>query len=160
MRSILPPHAHQNKVYQRWQPLCITATCCSQPCAQHIYDAVQASLTAKAFYCGDDKVGEATRMVTRMSGGYAGGGGGPGSSPPDLPSLLLDARICYIGMPVSFWLGVPLSFIFQHAAVPLSCAWCTSSEEVLKVSAEGVLPQCGAQVYYLKQTFVISPCAL
>lgn len=57
-----------------------------------------ASLTAKAFYCGDEKVGNATRMVTRMSaGGY---GGGPGSAPPDLPSLLLDARICYIGMPL------------------------------------------------------------
>jgi ATP-dependent Clp protease protease subunit len=60
------------------------------------------TLTAKAFYGGNDKVGEATRMVTRMSGGYAGatGGGGPGSAPPDLPSLLLDARICYIGMPL------------------------------------------------------------
>lgn len=64
---------------------------------------LQGTLTAKAFYGGNDKVGEATRMVTRMSGGYAGatGGGGPGSAPPDLPSLLLDARICYIGMPVS-----------------------------------------------------------
>jgi hypothetical protein len=24
----------------------------------------------------------------------------PGQAPPDLPSLLLDGRICYIGMPV------------------------------------------------------------
>ena len=36
---------------------------------------------------------------------YRGGGGGGGSArprtaPPDLPSLLLDARICYLGMPV------------------------------------------------------------
>lgn len=58
------------------------------------------SLSAKAFYCGDDKVGEATRMVTRMAGGGGYGNGGPGQAPPDLPSLLLDARICYIGMPL------------------------------------------------------------
>lgn len=34
---------------------------------------------------------------------YRGGGraaGRPRSAPPDLPSLLLDARICYLGMPV------------------------------------------------------------
>ena len=39
-----------------------------------------------------------TRMVTSMSMG--GGGGPPGQAPPDLPSLLLNARICYLGMPV------------------------------------------------------------
>lgn len=79
-------------------------------------ESVQDTLTAKAFYCGDDKVGEATRMVTRMSGGYAGatGGGGPGSSPPDLPSLLLDARICYIGMPVS---RGPVGRVITHQVV-------------------------------------------
>ena len=73
------------------------------PCQPRPAHNLQDTLTAKAFYGGNDKVGEATRMVTRMSGGYAGatGGGGPGSAPPDLPSLLLDARICYIGMPVS-----------------------------------------------------------
>ena len=32
----------------------------------------------------------------------AGTGAAPGQVPPDLPSLLLDARICYIGMPVRF----------------------------------------------------------
>lgn len=33
---------------------------------------------------------------------YRGGGGygRPKTAPPDLPSLLLDARICYLGMPV------------------------------------------------------------
>lgn len=34
---------------------------------------------------------------------YRGGGRGygrPRSAPPDLPSLLLDARICYLGMPI------------------------------------------------------------
>ena len=36
------------------------------------------------------------RMVTAMSMG--GGGGPPGQAPPDLPSLLLNARICYLGM--------------------------------------------------------------
>jgi ATP-dependent Clp protease protease subunit len=37
-----------------------------------------------------------TRMVTSMAAG--GGGGGPGQAPPDLPSLLLNSRICYLGM--------------------------------------------------------------
>ena len=45
-----------------------------------------------------DKVNENTRMVPRMSAG--GGGAGPGQAPPDLPSLLLDGRICFIGMAV------------------------------------------------------------
>ncbi len=36
-------------------------------------------------------------MVVKMS---AGTGAAPGQAPPDLPSLLLDARICYIGMPL------------------------------------------------------------
>jgi ATP-dependent Clp protease, protease subunit len=39
-----------------------------------------------------------SRMVTTMAAG--GGGGGPGQAPPDLPSLLLNARICYLGMPL------------------------------------------------------------
>jgi len=33
-----------------------------------------------------------------MAGGISGSGGGPAGAPPDLPSLLLNARICYIGM--------------------------------------------------------------
>lgn len=39
-------------------------------------------------------------MSVRM---YQGGWGSerPQTAPPDLPSLLLDARICYLGMPVS-----------------------------------------------------------
>lgn len=40
-----------------------------------------------------------TRMVTSMSMG-GGGGGGPAQAPPDLPSLLLNSRICYLGMPI------------------------------------------------------------
>lgn len=32
--------------------------------------------------------------------GYGGNGRRPRTPPPDLPSLLLDARICYLGMPV------------------------------------------------------------
>jgi ATP-dependent Clp protease protease subunit len=42
---------------------------------------------------------------------YRGGGRGygrPESAPPDLPSLLLDARICYLGMPVSNYLYISL----------------------------------------------------
>lgn len=37
---------------------------------------------------------------------YRGGGraaGRPRNAPPDLPSLLLDARIVYLGMPVSHY---------------------------------------------------------
>jgi len=41
-----------------------------------------------------------TRMVTSMAGGGGGGGGGGPQAPPDLPSLLLNARICYLGMPL------------------------------------------------------------
>ncbi|KAL0680027.1 hypothetical protein Bca4012_008008 [Brassica carinata] len=41
--------------------------------------------------------------VQMYRGGGGGGGGGsarPRTAPPDLPSLLLDARICYLGMPI------------------------------------------------------------
>jgi hypothetical protein len=55
---------------------------------------LQEALRAKAFYVGDD-ITENTRIATKMSSGA------PGQAPPDLPSLLLDGRICYIGMPVS-----------------------------------------------------------
>eukprot|EP00873_Tetraselmis_striata_P002683 jgi/Tetstr1/422947/TSEL_013726.t1 len=51
------------------------------------------ALRAKAFYVGDD-ITENTRIATKMSGAA------PGQAPPDLPSLLLDGRICYIGMPL------------------------------------------------------------
>ncbi len=57
----------------------------------------QESITAKACY-SSDKVHENTRVTPRMG---AGTGAAPGQAPPDLPSLLLDGRICYIGMPVS-----------------------------------------------------------
>ena len=58
---------------------------------------LQELITAKACY-SSDKVHENTRVATKMS---AGTGAAPGQAPPDLPSLLLDGRICYIGMPVS-----------------------------------------------------------
>lgn len=38
--------------------------------------------------------------VSMYRGGGARGYGRPRTAPPDLPSLLLDARICYLGMPV------------------------------------------------------------
>lgn len=57
---------------------------------------LQELFRAKAFYCGDD-VKPNQRVATRMA---AGTGAAPGQAPPDLPSLLLDGRICYIGMPV------------------------------------------------------------
>lgn len=40
-------------------------------------------------------------MSVSMYRGGARGNGRPRTAPPDLPSLLLDARICYLGMPVS-----------------------------------------------------------
>lgn len=47
---------------------------------------------------------------------YRGGGRGygrPESAPPDLPSLLLDARICYLGMPVSHYFHILLLHQYQ-----------------------------------------------
>jgi hypothetical protein len=43
---------------------------------------------------------------------YRGGGRGgrPRRAPPDLPSLLLDARICFLGMPVSIVICFDLNF--------------------------------------------------
>ncbi|KAL4555858.1 hypothetical protein LXL04_038490 [Taraxacum kok-saghyz] len=38
--------------------------------------------------------------VSMYRGGGGRGSGRPRSAPPDLPSLLLDARICYLGMPI------------------------------------------------------------
>ncbi|CAA6653549.1 unnamed protein product [Spirodela intermedia] len=45
---------------------------------------------------------EASRysMSVSMYRGGARGSGRPRTAPPDLPSLLLDARICYLGMPI------------------------------------------------------------
>ncbi|CAD7699772.1 unnamed protein product [Ostreobium quekettii] len=51
-------------------------------------------LTSAAHY-GGEIVSEHTRIATRMAGGRP-----PSQAPPDLPSLLLDGRICYIGMPL------------------------------------------------------------
>ncbi|PWA67295.1 CLP protease proteolytic subunit 1 [Artemisia annua] len=48
----------------------------------------------------DDRPSAKYSMSVSM---YRGGGraaGRPRSAPPDLPSLLLDARICYLGMPI------------------------------------------------------------
>lgn len=55
-------------------------------------------ITAKAYY-GGEEVTETTRIQPRMSGGPVDTKA-PGQAPPDLPSLLLDGRICYIGMPL------------------------------------------------------------
>ncbi|KAK1359014.1 ATP-dependent Clp protease proteolytic subunit [Heracleum sosnowskyi] len=38
--------------------------------------------------------------VSMYRGGGGRGNGRPGSAPPDLPSLLSDAQICYLGMPI------------------------------------------------------------
>lgn len=47
-------------------------------------------------------------MSVSMYRGGARGSGRPRTAPPDLPSLLLDARIVYLGMPV---LPLSLSWI-------------------------------------------------
>lgn len=49
-------------------------------------------------------------MSVSMYRGGARGYGRPRTAPPDLPSLLLDARIVYLGMPVAklslcYWLA-------------------------------------------------------
>lgn len=67
--------------------------------------SAQELLQAKAFYASE-RVHENNRVATKMS---AGTGAAPGQAPPDLPSLLLDGRICYIGMPVRRPLKTQLS---------------------------------------------------
>jgi len=61
------------------------------------HSLLQSTITAKAFYVGD-QVDETKRQAVRMAVDTKA----PGQAPPDLPSLLLDGRICYIGMPVRF----------------------------------------------------------
>ncbi|ONH91911.1 hypothetical protein PRUPE_8G143200 [Prunus persica] len=48
----------------------------------------------------DDKGPSKYSMSVSMYRGGARGYGRPRTAPPDLPSLLLDARICYLGMPI------------------------------------------------------------
>lgn len=57
-------------------------------------------------------------MSVSMYRGGGRGAGRPRSAPPDLPSLLLDARICYLGMPVrqSTSIYYILLFILLHYA--------------------------------------------
>lgn len=55
------------------------------------------SISCKANY--RKEVPSMRAMETKMSGG-GGGSGVPGQAPPDLPSLLLNSRICYMGMPM------------------------------------------------------------
>lgn len=92
----------------------------------------QKTLRAKAFYCGDEV--PTKKRPTRMA---AGTGAAPGQAPPDLPSLLLDGRICYIGMPVRSLVGrttashlagvrlpvltVQLTPVLTSTALPLLC---------------------------------------
>ena len=77
----------------------------------------QESLRAKAFYVGDE-VSETRRQSTRMAVDTKA----PGQAPPDLPSLLLDGRICYIGMPVggAGWLAGGVGWSWPAGVMP---AW-------------------------------------
>lgn len=54
---------------------------------------MQESVTAKYNYRRE--VPSMTALETNMNGG-----GVPAQAPPDLPSLLLNSRICYLGMPL------------------------------------------------------------
>lgn len=56
---------------------------------------LQELVTAKYNYRREVPSMEAYRTPTSMSGG-----GVPGQAPPDLPSLLLNSRIVYLGMPL------------------------------------------------------------
>lgn len=60
----------------------------------------QAAVSARASYSQEvpSLSHPPPRAVTAMRA--SGGGGGPAQAPPDLPSLLLNARICYLGMPL------------------------------------------------------------
>lgn len=89
-------------------------------------DNVQESITAKACY-SSDKVHENTRVTTTMG---AGTGAAPGQAPPDLPSLLLDGRICYIGMPVSLSDG--LACVWPVLAIVLT--FCIYVMHIVSVS--------------------------
>lgn len=59
------------------------------------------ALRASAHYVGDDaRVSTNPKVPTTMRRGGGSGVLTPGRAPPDLPSLLLDSRIVYIGMPL------------------------------------------------------------
>lgn len=49
----------------------------------------------------------------------------PGQAPPDLPSLLLDGRICYIGMSVRSRGRALGQQQRRSAAAFFGCAWCS-----------------------------------
>jgi ATP-dependent Clp protease, protease subunit len=63
-------------------------------------ETISARMSYRDQFPSDQNPPESGNMtgVTMMAGGISGSGGGPAGAPPDLPSLLLNARICYIGM--------------------------------------------------------------
>lgn len=61
---------------------------------------MQASLRSSAYYVNSDSKISTSKQPTTMRRGGGGGVLTPGRAPPDLPSLLLDARIVYVGMPL------------------------------------------------------------
>jgi hypothetical protein len=68
-------------------------------CNEYLCSWAQGTLSARAWYGGDEgriNIEAYSRIETKM----AASSSIPGQAPPDLPSLLLDGRICYIGMAV------------------------------------------------------------
>lgn len=82
------------------QPWGACALAARRPTVSLSAPALQEALTARCHYVGDFV--DTTRRSPRMAVDTKA----PGQAPPDLPSLLLDGRICYIGMPVRAQAGV------------------------------------------------------
>ena len=117
------------------------AESCYAVTSPHVRCCTQELITAKAFYAGDEVVEGSPRVATTMS---AGTGAAPGQAPPDLPSLLLDGRICYIGMPVTLRAPVDdmlctiscMSCMHQHngcCSTLGSFRYCLPSHDILPV---------------------------
>lgn len=72
----------------------------------------------------DEGASKYSMSVSMYRGGR--GMGRPRTAPPDLPSLLLDARICYLGMPVKIvytkllFIKISLRFCPRHSADSVS----------------------------------------
>ena len=107
-RYCLPADLHLQPVSHDWA----SHNLCTIAC-------LQMAISAKAAYAAQPvttTAGHRTATTMRSAGG--GGGRRRGKSPPDLPSMLLDSRICFIGMPVGWWY-LPLCVLQQQCCSPM-----------------------------------------